>query len=400
MPLAHLATVGVLMAARPQPLHPTVEVERSEPTRSAGRHGGGPGAWIQRAIILALVVAGGWFAWQEVRERMVYVAESDARIVGELVTVSSRVAGWLSEMRVRAGDTITVGQVLAQVDARESQLLVRELNARAEGVDAERRRMLAERDLIDQQTKSRLHTQESTASAAQATVASLDPQVDLARSELVRAQSLFEKRVIAKQQLDQAFATAQRIAGEHRAATAEYQESISRLQEARADQSRLKVIDEELSMLAHRRDELMAKLAQQQLDLEDRVIRSPVNGVVDKTFVETGEFVHQGQRLVVVHDPGMIWVEVNIKETQVARLRVGNEVRISVDAYPDALFTGRVDNIGTTTTASFALLPNPNPSGNFTKVTQRLPVRITLDTTDGRLHPGMMVEVRIDAGER
>ena len=387
------------MAAQPQPLRPATEVEKPVPTPSAPRHGG-TGAWVQRLIIMLLVAAGSWYAVQEVRERMVFVDETDARIVGELVTVSSRVAGWLSEMGVRAGDTVTVGQVLAQVDARESQLLVRELNARAEGADAERRRMLAERDLIDQQTKSRLETQQSTASAAQETLAALVPQLELAHAELRRSESLFEKRVIAKQQLDQARADARRIASEHRAAAAEHQEAIARLQEARADQSRLKVIDEELQMLTHRRDELMAKLAQQQLDLEDRVIRSPVDGVVDKTFVETGEFVRQGQRLLVVHDPGKIWVEVNVKETQIARLRTGDAVRVTVDAYPDAQFSGVVDSIGTSTTATYALLPNPNPSGNFTKITQRLPVRVSLNNADRRLHPGMMVEVRIDVGER
>jgi membrane fusion protein (multidrug efflux system) len=388
------------MAAQPQPLRPATEAEKSAQTPPTPPRHGGTGAWLQRIIILLLVLAGGVYAVQEVRERMVFVDETDARIVGELVTVSSRVAGWLGEIGVRAGDTINVGQVLAKVDARESQLLVRELNARAEGVDAERRRMLAERDLIDQQTKSRLETQQSTASAAQATVAALDPQLELARAELVRSESLFAKRVIPKQQLDQTRADARRIASEHRAAAAEYQEAIARLQEARADQSRLKVIDEELEMLIHRRDGLMAKLAQQQLDLEDRVIRSSVNGVVDKTFVETGEFVRQGQRLMIVHDPGRIWIEVNVKETQVARLRAGHAVRVTVDAYPDAQFSGVVDSIGTSTTATYALLPNPNPSGNFTKVTQRLPVRVTLDKADRRLHPGMMVEVRIDVGER
>ncbi|MFT5449416.1 MAG: membrane fusion protein (multidrug efflux system) [Gammaproteobacteria bacterium] len=387
------------MAAQPQPLRPDAEEQPRTPV--APRPAGGNfGAWLQRLIILLLIIVGGSFAALEVRERMIFVDETDARMVGELITISSRVSGWLGKVSVRAGDTIKVGQVLARVDARESRLLVRELNSRAEGADAERRRMLAERDLIDLQTRSRLETQQSTASAAQATVAALDAQLELANSELVRSESLFTKRVIAKQQLDQARANAARIAGEHRAAVAEYQEAIARLQEARADQSRLKVIDEELEMLTHRRDGLMAKLAQQQLDLEDRIIRSTIDGVVDKTFVEPGEFVRQGQRLMVVHDPGTIWVEVNIKETQIARLRPGDLVQVTVDAYPDAKLGGRVESIGTSTTATYALLPNPNPSGNFTKVTQRLPVRITLDKADRRLHPGMMVEVRIDVGER
>jgi membrane fusion protein (multidrug efflux system) len=387
------------MVARPQPLRPESE-KAAAPERTVATPPPGGGRWVQRGIILALVLAGGWIAVQEARERMLYVEEIDARIVGDLVTVSSRVSGWLVEIDVRAGDTITRGKVLARVDARESALLVDELRARAEGVDAERKRMLAERDLIDQQTRSRLETQLSTARAAQATAAALDPQLELAQSELERAESLYQKRVIPKQQLDQARATARRIEGEHRASTAEYQESMARLEEARADRARLKVLDEELDMLAHRRDELTAKLAQQQLDLEDRVIRAPLDGVVDRTFVEAGEYVRPGQRLAIVHDPRALWVEANIKETQVARLAVGQKVHIAVDAYTDEAFSGVVESIGSSTTASYALLPNPNPSGNFTKVTQRLPVRIAVDRPDPRLHPGMMVEVRIDVGGR
>ena len=102
----------------------------------------------------------------------------------------------------------------------------------------------------------------------------------------------------------------------------------------------------------------------------------------------------------IVHDPERVWVETNIKETDIARLQAGQTVSVSVDAYPDARYTGTVESIGTSTTASYALLPNPNPSGNFTKVTQRLPVRITLDNPDRRLNPGMMVEIRIHVGER
>jgi membrane fusion protein (multidrug efflux system) len=200
------------------------------------------------------------------------------------------------------------------------------------------------------------------------------------------------------QQVEQTRATARRIEGEHRAAKAEYEESVARLAEARADRARLKVIDEELDMLSHRRDELVARLALQQIDLGDRVIRAPADGVVDITFVEAGEYVRPGQRIAIVHDPDRVWVESNIKETQISRLKEGQPVRIVVDAYPDARYTGRLESIGSSTTASYALLPNPNPSGNFTKVTQRLPVRIALENADRRLHPGMMVEVQIDVG--
>lgn len=386
------------MAARPQPLRPEADKEPVPPRSTVAPAPGGSGRKVQRLIILALVLIGAWFAAQEARERMLFVKEIDARIVAELIAVSSRVDGRLTEISVRPGVAITRGQVLARVDSRESELLVTELEARASGLESERRRMMAERDLIDMQTRTRLDTQLSTANAAQATVTALDPQLNLALSELARAESLFERRVIAMQQVEQARATALRIEGEHRAAKAEYEEAVARLSEARADRARLKVIDEEMDMLVHRRAELLAKLALQQIDLADRVVRAPVDGVVDITFVEAGEYVRPGQRIAIVHDPDRVWVESNIKETQIARLRVGQRVRVSVDAYPDVSFQGTLESIGTSTTASYALLPNPNPSGNFTKVTQRLPVRIALENADRRLHPGMMVEVQIDVG--
>ena len=97
-----------------------------------------------------------------------------------------------------------------------------------------------------------------------------------------------------------------------------------------------------------------------------------------------------------MHDPKRVWIEANIKETQIRKLAVGQPVEVRVDAYPREVFSGRVQTIGSATTGSFALLPNPNPSGNFTKITQRLPVRIEIEQTGERLAPGMMVEVHID----
>jgi membrane fusion protein (multidrug efflux system) len=98
----------------------------------------------------------------------------------------------------------------------------------------------------------------------------------------------------------------------------------------------------------------------------------------------------------MLHNPENVWVEANIKETQVRRLSVGQIVHITVDAYPDDNFMGKVEKIGTAATSRFALLPTPNPSGNFTKVTQRIPVKIAFTKQPKRLSPGMMVEVEID----
>ncbi|MGH6662111.1 MAG: HlyD family secretion protein, partial [Rhodospirillales bacterium] len=143
-----------------------------------------------------------------------------------------------------------------------------------------------------------------------------------------------------------------------------------------------------------------AKLDHQKLDFADRTIKSPIDGVVDKTFVRIGEYVTPGQRLALVHDPSKIWIEANIKETEIRNLKPGQVVEVSVDAYPGREFRGRVLTVGHAATSQFALLPTPNPSGNFTKITQRLPVRIVIDQQAGLLRPGMMVEINIDIRSR
>ena len=135
---------------------------------------------------------------------------------------------------------------------------------------------------------------------------------------------------------------------------------------------------------------------QQQVDVEDRTIKSPVPAVIDRTFVLPGEYVAAGQRILMLHDPDDVWVEANIKETHVRHLKLGQTVAITVDAYPNERFVGRVGRIGSSTTARFALLPTPNPSGNFTKITQRVPVKIDLVEKPKTLAPGMMVEIAID----
>lgn len=115
------------------------------------------------------------------------------------------------------------------------------------------------------------------------------------------------------------------------------------------------------------------------------------------TFIHKGEHVAPGQRIAMFHNPDDIWVEANVKETDIGALEVGMKAKIRVDAYPGKIFRGEIFRVGQVATNKFALLPDPNPSGNFTRITQRLPVRILLAEKDHALRPGMMVEVEIAA---
>jgi membrane fusion protein (multidrug efflux system) len=177
---------------------------------------------------------------------------------------------------------------------------------------------------------------------------------------------------------------------------AEREQAEGSLAEAEGERDRLAVIDGQLAGLEHAESNLQAQLRQQLVDVEDRTIRSPLSAVIDRTFVVTGEYVSSSQRILMLHNPADVWVEANIKETHLRHLKVGQSVEIAVDAFPDDRFRGRVARIGSSTTARFALLPTPNPSGNFTKITQRVPVKIEILEMPRPVVPGMMVEVRID----
>jgi len=352
---------------------------------------------IRPAFIIAIIAVGIgiYFLSLEVHQRVAFVTEEDARIQADLITVSSRVAGWVTKMPAVEGAQVSDGTVLVQVDSRESQILVSELEAQAAGLKAERARLAAERVLVASQIESRLQSEQARVAAAEVVVSSLRPQRELAERELNRAKKLYADKVTSRRQLDQAESQHQQTDREYRIALADLQAAKSRIAEAEADRARLDVLAADVVVLEQRETEIRARIERQRLDVADREIKSPINGVVDKTFVDIGEYVTPGQRLLLAHNPAGVWVEANVKETVVRKLSVGQSVDIHVDAYPDEAFVGTVQNIGSAATSQFALLPTPNPSGNFTKITQRLPIRIAIDNPDARLRPGMMVEVKI-----
>jgi membrane fusion protein (multidrug efflux system) len=368
------------------------EAEKPSPVPSRRRS---RSRWQYLAIGFAAFIA---FIWGglEVHDRLAYVHEVDARIQTNLITVSSRVSGWVSNISASLGDTIVKGGILAMIDDRESQLRLAELEAQVSGIQAERTRARADLELVNQQTKSRLVSARANKNAAKVSVSSLRPQRELAKRELKRSQKLFAKRVISRRQLDQSEARHERIDREYRLALAELKSAEAKVQESIAERAKIQVMEADISVLQQKEAEYNAKIRSQALDFEDRVIRSPVNGVVDRVFVESGEYVTPGQRIALIHDPTEVWIEANIKETEIRKVRIGQHVEISVDAYPDKMFKGTVKSIGDSATSEFALLPTPNPSGNFTKITQRLPVRVRIEQQGRKFRPGMMVIVRID----
>ena len=354
---------------------------------------------LRNAVIglVALIAIG--FAAREVMLRMTHVYEYDARVVTDHVTVGSRVDGMLKTLIVDAGQTVAAGELLAQIDDKIQIYELEALRAELAAIRTERGQYAAKTDMVTRQTDSRYQTRLTSVRAQQARRDSLSADLTLAKQELARFQNLFERRVIAKARLDRAQADVSRLLSEVRRADAEIASSRGEAAEAEADKGELTVIERELASLAFREAQLGAQIARHEALIEQRAVRAHKAGIIDRVFIEQGEFVGEGRRLLMMHDPEDVWIEANIKETQVRRLKVGQRVEVTVDAFPDDKFVGRVARIGTAATSRFALLPTPNPSGNFTKVTQRIPVKIVFVEQPRQLAPGMMVEVDINVAE-
>ncbi len=348
------------------------------------------------AILAALIVlgAGGWWLWQQ----FTHVSVTDARVAADIVAVSSRVPGWVTAVEVIAGDSVRKGDILVRIDDRESRLLVQELDAQLAGIARRREEIEARIALTDRQTQSRITAKQAAARAAEAALAAVAAQRDLARQDNDRAEKLAPSGAISRARLEQTRAALETAKQQVLSAQADLENTRAALAEAEAAREELTVLQRQLAQLGPEEQRLRAQRERAALDLEDRTIVMPFDGVVDQTFVDEGEYVTPGQRLLMVHDPERVRVEANVKETDIRFFRPGKTVTITVDALPGRRFEGKVTRVGQAATSEFALLPNPNPSGNFTKITQRLPVRIAVQQDGGELKPGMMVELEAGTG--
>jgi membrane fusion protein (multidrug efflux system) len=350
---------------------------------------------IGRILLVAAVLVGisGLSYW--VYGRYTNVVVYDARIKADMIMISSRIDGWVIDVPASEGLKVEVNTPLIKIDGRESAIRLREIDAQRKSLHAERDQIEAEVRMIDQQTRGRFEAARAALNASRAAKAGMDSELEQVKNDFDRGQSLLNKKVISRQRWE-SLRTAYRMAGQQvLKGEADVAQANAAVVEAQADRQRMDVLRGRFAALRFDEERLNTQTERQQLDLSDRTIKAPSKGTIDRTFIEPGEYVARGQRLLLMHNSAVIWVEANVKETDIRNVKLGAIAKISVDAYPDLVVVGEVVRIGNAATNQFALLPSPNPSGSFTKITQRLPVKIAVPQTDGLLRPGMMVEVEI-----
>jgi membrane fusion protein, multidrug efflux system len=387
---------------------------------------------------------------------MTHVYTDDARVKGTMVSVSPEVSGLVRKVHVDEGSEVKQGMVLIEIDQADYLTQLAQAEAAADGVrtqlleaqrdldlqiqrqgseiarakalvDAKKSKLSeAETDLALERDKSKNGILEAEASykAALSRLKEMEYGLKAAESDLERARQLFAEGIIATERRDQAQVAYDQTAARYTSARegveqakarhaaaigsekmvelqsrrvttlrAEVQETEATYQLALANAGLEDLKRERIKLLEAKLKEEEAKVAAARLRLENTVIHSPIDGVVSRKRVELGEMVQRGQPILVVNDPRDVWVLTNVKETYIRDVHVGSPVDVWVDAYPSRIFPGTVESIGAAAISEFALFP---PTGNFTKVEQRIPVRIIVSSADGLLKPGMMVIVGIE----
>jgi membrane fusion protein (multidrug efflux system) len=326
-------------------------------------------------LVVAAAVYGGWYWWTEWRFLQ---STDDAYVASDISLISPTIEGTLKEVRVADNQRVVADQVLFVIDDKD---YVSRLH-QAEAAVATEKATLATYD-------SRMSLQQAMIDQAAAALAAAETEAARTRTDLKRYTALLSSSVASRQQFDTADADQRKAAAElvrAQAALAAAQQQLAVFKSQKA---------EEAARLAQA--EAALELARSQLD--DTVIRAPIDGVAGNRAGQVGQYVKPGTQLLSIVPLPHVYVTANFKETQLTWMRPGQEADITVDAFPDRVLKGRVESFAPASGAQFSLLPPDNATGNFTKIVQRVPVRIAVPT-DGKLawllRPGLSVTVTVD----
>jgi membrane fusion protein (multidrug efflux system) len=326
-------------------------------------------------LVLALVGIGGWYWWNELRFQQ---STDDAYVQSDISVISPKVEGYIKKIRVTENQEVAEGAVLFVIDDRDFAAKV----AQAEAAVATEEAMIATYE-------SRLKLQQAMIDQAAATVKSTEADLSRAQLDHKRYSSLVTSDFASRQRFEQAEADARKA----EAAVAKSRAALA------AEQNQLAVLSSQRREEEAKLQQARANLQLAKNDLENTVIRAPISGVAGNRAGQVGQYVKPGTQLLSLVPLPRVYVTANFKETQLTRMRPGQLAGVSVDAYPNLTIEGRVESFAPATGAQFSLLPPDNATGNFTKIVQRVPVRIALPANGpltGLLRPGLSVTVTVD----
>ena len=366
---------------------PATPLPSAPPNGSASAPIGSRSTLARLAIpLFAVLVALGFIAlatlrWDEWTGNARIQVTDDAYVRADLTRLSSRVAGAVLTVAVEDFQRVKKYDLLVQIDPADYQAQVNQAEAGVLGAQA----------ALDN-LGNQIELQYATIAQAEAARASAEAQEVEARQEEERQQSLSQTEAGTRQRLEQATAAYAKAQADVRASRAVIA----------AQRHQLEVLQGTKKQRAADLEATKATLAAAQLKLGYTKVIAPFDGIVSERQVQPGDYVNIGTNLISVVPLPNVYVIANYKETQLTHVEPGQPVEITVDSFPKETLRGRVERIAPASGSQFALLPPDNATGNFTKVVQRIPVRIALEKGQpiiDRLRPGMSVITRIDTGD-
>src|SRR6267154_3414647 len=302
----------------------------------------------------------------------------DAYVGGDVTVIAPKVAGFISKLAVVDNQRVHVGDLLVKLDDRYYLAALAKANAAVAIQHAALTNLDASR-----------HLQEAVVAQAQATIAAADAEIVRTRDDRVRFTRLLKDSAVSVQ--------------ESQKAEAEWKEAIAVGEKSRAGlvaaQRQLEVIDTQKQQVLAALEQAIAEWDLARLNVSYTELRAPIDGIVGNRSAQVGAYATTGSQLISLVPARGLWIDANFKESQLARIRPGSPATVKVDSIRGRVFRGRVLSIAPATGAQFSVLPPENATGNFTKIVQRVPVRILLDgdaSMLGRLRPGLSVTAEVD----
>jgi len=319
-------------------------------------------------LIILVLIAAGCLAWYLLYARY-YETTDDAYVNANLVTLTPQIAGTVTQVSVDEGDYVTKGQPLVLLDPSDTQIALQQ----------------AEANLAS--TVRQVRGLYSTADNYRAQVAAKQVTLQTAQSDYARRQKIFAAGAVSAEDL-----------AHYRDAVASAESDLMAAKQALT--TNLAMVDDTVIDSHPEIKSAIATLRQRFLDNARSTIVAPVSGYVAKRAVQLGTRVDSGTTLMSIVPLDQVWVDANFKESQLSTMRLGQKVVLTADLYGDKVeYQGTIESLGIGTGSAFSLLPAQNASGNWIKIVQRLPVRITLDPHDMEKHPlrvGLSMFVRVD----
>ncbi|QRY77893.1 HlyD family secretion protein [Pseudomonas sp. PDNC002] len=333
---------------------------------------------LKLAIATAAILGAGAYAGHWWLDGRFLEKTDDAYVGGDVTVISPRVAGYIAELKVSDNQLVHAGDLLARIDDRDYRAAL----AKAEGaVHAE---------------EAALGNVDAQASLQDALIRQSQAEIDAASAEEVRTRDDQRRYATLVRTNAVSVEAAQRADASFKSARANSDKARASLLAARRQ---LDVIRSQRQQAQAALEQAVAARDLARLDLSYTELRAPVDGYIGNRRARVGSYVAAGTQLLAVVPAQGLWVDANFKEDQLARMQPGQAVTIEADILPGKVFHGHLDSLAPATGAQFSILPPENATGNFTKIVQRVPVRVHLDDADGRLgslRPGLSVLVEVD----